>query len=90
MVDLNAPGRDLTRFLLPEVGRSVETGEPQDPYRLLDPAGLPVVPVTSFFALVQLGNEATRRSSAVSLGMPTFGQIATRTEIPTPLPDPKG
>ncbi|MCY0947198.1 hypothetical protein [Streptomyces antarcticus] len=38
MVDLNDPGRDLTRFLLPDVGRLVETGEPQEPYRLLDPA----------------------------------------------------
>ncbi|MER5808268.1 hypothetical protein ABT143_08740 [Streptomyces sp. NPDC002033] len=40
--------------------------------------------------LVQLDNEATRRSTAVSLGMPTFGQTSARTENPTPLPDPKG
>lgn len=67
MVDLNAPGRDLTRFLLPEVGRLVETGEPQDPYRLLDPAGLPVVPVTSFFAELQA---ASRPATTVrSYGM---------------------
>ncbi|MGW3660919.1 hypothetical protein ACWD6R_37100 [Streptomyces sp. NPDC005151] len=30
--------------------------------------------------LVQLGSEAARRSTVVSLGMPTFGQIAVRTE----------
>ncbi|WP_251016432.1 hypothetical protein [Streptomyces sp. ISL-99] len=35
--------------------------------------------------LVQLDSEAARRSSAVSLGMPTFGQITVRTEeVKTP------
>ncbi len=31
--------------------------------------------------LAQLDAEAARRSTAVSLGMPTFGQIAVRTEV---------
>ncbi|MEV0415846.1 hypothetical protein AB0I68_35040 [Streptomyces sp. NPDC050448] len=69
MVDLNDPGRDLTRFLLPEVGRLVETGEPQEPYRLLDRAGLPVVPVTSFFAELQAASRpvTTVRSYGMDL-----------------------
>ncbi|MFD9536261.1 tyrosine-type recombinase/integrase [Streptomyces sp. NPDC060010] len=69
MVDLNALGRDLTRFLLPEVGRLVETGEPQDPYRLLDPAGSPVVPVTSFLAELQAASRpvTTVRSYGMDL-----------------------
>jgi site-specific recombinase XerD len=67
MIDLNDPGRDLTRFLLPAAGRLVETGEPQEPYRLLDPAGLPVVPVTAFFAELQA---ASRPATTVrSYGM---------------------
>ncbi|MBT2529394.1 integrase [Streptomyces sp. ISL-99] len=64
---MNDPGRDLTRFLLPEAGRLVETDEPQEPYRLLDPAGLPVVPVAAFFAELQA---ASRSVTAVrSYGM---------------------
>ncbi|MFJ9900508.1 tyrosine-type recombinase/integrase [Streptomyces sp. NPDC091280] len=69
MVDLNDPGRDLTRFLLPEAGRLVETGEPQEPYRLLDPAGLPVVPVAAFFAELQAASRpmTTVRSYGMDL-----------------------
>ncbi|MET9078208.1 site-specific integrase [Streptomyces sp. NPDC004232] len=40
--------------------------------------------------LTQLDTEATRRTTTVSLGMPTFGQIAARTENPTPIPGPRG
>ncbi|MEV7236767.1 hypothetical protein AB0N06_23150 [Streptomyces sp. NPDC051020] len=40
--------------------------------------------------LAQLDPEAARRSTAVSLGIPTFGQVATRTENPTPIPGPRG
>jgi integrase len=69
MVDLNDPGRDLTRFQLPEVGRLVETDELQEPYRLLDPAGLPVVPVAVFFAELQAASRpvTTVRSYGMDL-----------------------
>ncbi|MEV8057142.1 site-specific integrase [Streptomyces antimycoticus] len=59
MVDPLGPGRDLSRFVLPEIGRLVETGEPQEPYRLLDPSGLPVAPVASFFAELQAASRPT-------------------------------
>ncbi|MFF8868148.1 tyrosine-type recombinase/integrase [Streptomyces sp. NPDC015139] len=34
---------------MPEIGRLQETEDPWDPYRLLDPLGLPVEPVTAYF-----------------------------------------
>ncbi|MEU9213957.1 hypothetical protein AB0D27_40215 [Streptomyces sp. NPDC048415] len=40
--------------------------------------------------LAQLDAEEARRSTAVSLGMPTFGRTAARAESPTPLPDSEG
>ncbi|WP_274919495.1 hypothetical protein [Streptomyces sp. WZ-12] len=67
MVDPLGPGRDLSCFVLPEIGRLVETGEPQEPYSLLDPNGLPVAPVASFFAELQA---ATRPATTIrSYGM---------------------
>ncbi|MFJ7911393.1 tyrosine-type recombinase/integrase [Kitasatospora sp. NPDC096204] len=67
MVDPLGPGRDLSCFVLPEIGRLVETGEPQEPYSLLDPSGLPVAPVASFFAELQA---ATRPATTIrSYGM---------------------
>ncbi|MFD6995016.1 tyrosine-type recombinase/integrase [Streptomyces mirabilis] len=43
------PRRDLKSFVLPEIGRLQETEDPWDPYRLLDPLGLPVEPATAYF-----------------------------------------
>ncbi|MER7338580.1 hypothetical protein ABT403_12070 [Streptomyces sp. NPDC000075] len=40
--------------------------------------------------LTRLDTEATRRTTTVSLGMPTFGQSAARTANPTPTPGPRG
>lgn len=69
MVDPLGPGRDLSCFVLPEIGRLVETGEPQEPYSLLDPNGLPVAPVASFFAELQAASRpaATIRSYGMDL-----------------------
>ncbi|WP_316784577.1 hypothetical protein [Streptomyces sasae] len=55
-----------------------------------DVEGLQVSLVGAQDKLTQLDTEAARRSTAVSLGMPTFGQIATRSENPTQLPAPMG
>jgi hypothetical protein len=67
MVDPVGPRRDLTSFLLPEVGRLVETGDLGEPYRLLDPAGVRVVAVAEFFAELQA---ASRPATTVrSYGM---------------------
>ncbi|MFJ1998377.1 integrase, partial [Streptomyces asiaticus] len=35
--------------MLPEIGKLYETGDPWEPYRLLDPAGGPVQPVGLYF-----------------------------------------
>lgn len=43
------PGRDLRNFVLPEIGKLLETGDPWEPYRLLDPFGRPVGPAVVYF-----------------------------------------
>lgn len=49
MPETRGPGRDLSTFELPEIGKLYETGDPWEPYRLLDPAGGPVQPVEVYF-----------------------------------------
>ena len=43
------PEKDLKNFVLPDVGQLLETGDPWEPYRLLDPAGDRVEPVAVYF-----------------------------------------
>ncbi|MFD8609589.1 tyrosine-type recombinase/integrase [Streptomyces sp. NPDC059631] len=49
MPEPSSPGRDLSTFVLPEIGKLYETGDPWEPYRLLDPFGAPVQPVALYF-----------------------------------------
>ncbi|MFJ9459968.1 hypothetical protein ACIRST_33450 [Kitasatospora sp. NPDC101447] len=57
--------------------------------RLGEVEDLQVSLVSAQDKLAQLDSEAARRSTAVSIGMPTFGQITARTENPTPSLAPK-
>lgn len=63
------PERDLATLVLPEIGQLVETGNPWEPYRLLDPAGDRVEPTAVYFADLQAqGRPATTiRSYALDL-----------------------
>ncbi|MEY9997490.1 hypothetical protein ABIE67_009609 [Streptomyces sp. V4I8] len=42
------PDRDLTNFVLPEFGQLLKTGDPWEPYQVLDPFGRPVEPVATY------------------------------------------
>ncbi|MET9040614.1 tyrosine-type recombinase/integrase [Streptomyces mirabilis] len=42
------PGRDLKNFVLPEIGQLLETEDPWEPYRVLDPFGKPVEPAALY------------------------------------------
>lgn len=56
--------RDLSSLVVPRVGSLVETGDPWEPYRLVDPAGLPVGSVTSYLHELQAaGRPATTQRS---------------------------
>ncbi|MER8062606.1 MULTISPECIES: tyrosine-type recombinase/integrase [unclassified Streptomyces] len=48
MLDEQRPGRDLRDFVLPEFGRLLETGDPWEPFKVLDPAGRPVEPTVLY------------------------------------------
>ncbi|MEU2607705.1 tyrosine-type recombinase/integrase [Streptomyces albus] len=67
MADREAPPRDLTRFVLPEIGFLEETGNPYEPYRLVDPAGVVVEPVAVWFSELQA--QAKPASTVRSYGM---------------------
>ena len=47
------PERDLAAFVLPEIGRLVETGDPWEPYRLLGPEGERIEATAVYFADLQ-------------------------------------
>ncbi|SDL00315.1 tyrosine-type recombinase/integrase [Streptomyces indicus] len=49
MPDERRPRRDLTRFVLPEIGQLVETGDRWEPVQLRDPLGRQVEPATEYF-----------------------------------------
>ena len=61
------PDQDLVGLVVPRVGRLVETGNPVEPYRLVDGSGEVVEPVMVYFRELQ----ATGRSAATlrSYGM---------------------
>ncbi len=59
--------RSLTGFVLPQVGRMVETADPWMPYQLVDDSGSVVEPVAAFFAELQA--QATPSSTIRSYGM---------------------
>jgi integrase family protein with SAM-like domain len=48
VLDEQRPGRDLRDFVLPELGRLLETGDPWEPFRVLDPVGRPVEPAVLY------------------------------------------
>ncbi|MFD8378311.1 site-specific integrase [Streptomyces sp. NPDC059679] len=48
MLDEQRPGRDLRDFVLLELGRLLETGDPWEPFRVLDPVGRPVEPTVLY------------------------------------------
>jgi hypothetical protein len=47
--------RGLAGLVVPDVGRLVETGDPWEPYRLLDANGAVVEPVAVYLAELQAG-----------------------------------
>ena len=69
MIDLEEEPRDLAALVVGLVGSVAETGDPWEPYRLLDPAGVPVDSVAVYLRDLQaIGRPATtQRSYALAL-----------------------
>ncbi|GGU05741.1 hypothetical protein GCM10010256_77060 [Streptomyces coeruleorubidus] len=69
MLQGDLPERDLTAFVLPEIGRLHETGERWTPYQLLGSSGAVVEPVQVFFAELQAEDKpaSTIRSYGMDL-----------------------
>ena len=69
MIEREEEPRDLAALVVGLVGSVAETGDPWEPYRLLDPAGMQVDPVAVFLRDLQaIGRPATtQRSYALAL-----------------------
>lgn len=69
MISADEPARDLAALVVPRVGSLRATGEPFEPYQLLDPAGRVVLPVAGFLLELQACGrpETTQRSYAMAL-----------------------
>jgi site-specific recombinase XerD len=63
------PVRDLAALIVPLVGSLKATGDPWEPFRLIDPVGVPVDAVSGFFRDLQAAgrSEATVRSYGMDL-----------------------
>jgi integrase len=61
--------RDLGSLAVPRAGALVETGDPWEPYRLMDPAGMPVAVVAAYLKDLQAAGrpETTQRSYGMAL-----------------------
>ena len=69
MLDKDDDPTDLTQLVVPQVGSVEPTGDPFQPYRLLDAAGAPIAAGDAYFAeLVACGRAtSTQRSYAMDL-----------------------
>ena len=69
MIEDEDSPRDLAALAVPAAGALRETGDPWEPYRLVDTAGEPVEPVASYFRdLLAAGrSESTVRSYGMDL-----------------------
>jgi site-specific recombinase XerD len=69
VIDDDEPCRDLGSLAVPRVGSLVTTGDPWEPYRLLDSSGEPVVAVAAYFGELQAAGRSvtTQRSYGMAL-----------------------
>jgi integrase len=66
---MQEPSRDLAALVVPQAGRLISTGEPAEPYRLLDADGQVVEPAAAFLRDMQAAGRspATARSYGLDL-----------------------
>ena len=69
MTEQGGSSRDLARLVIPATGSLAATGEPWEPFRLLDADGLVVDPAASYFRDLQASGRsaATLRSYGMDL-----------------------
>lgn len=59
MDDEQQAALDLALTVVPQVGRVIETGEVAEPFRLVDPGGVPVEAVVTYFRELQASGRST-------------------------------
>ncbi|MGW1617324.1 tyrosine-type recombinase/integrase [Streptomyces sp. NPDC002285] len=67
MITDGSSPRNLADLVVPDIGRLVETGDPWEPYQLLDATGTAVEPVAAYFAELQAARNVA--STIRSYGM---------------------
>ncbi|MGW6784731.1 site-specific integrase [Streptomyces sp. NPDC054987] len=69
MLDEQRSGRDLKNFVLPELGQLLKTGDPWEPYRVLDGRGRPVESAALYLKELRARNSSplTPRSYGMDL-----------------------
>src|ERR1022692_2941132 len=61
--------RDLATLVVPAAGSLVETGNPAEPYRLVDPAGAPVAAGAAYFRDLQAAGRSAATVRAYGMGL---------------------
>lgn len=69
MIEQEDLPRDLGSLVVPRVGSLVDTGDPWEPYRIVDPSGLPVAAVAAYLRELQAAGRpaTTQRSYGMAL-----------------------
>ncbi len=75
------PGRDLRNFVLPEIGKLLKTGDPWEPYQLLDPSGWPVEPVRVYFKDLLAGPYSPRTPRSYGMDLLRWWRFLWALEI---------
>ena len=81
MIDRDGP-RGLTGLVVPLAGAVEATGDPFDPYRLVDLAGEPVLPVSAFLADLQACGRSAAAQRSYSLALLRWFRFLWAVEVP--------
>ncbi len=74
--------RDLGSLVVLRVGSLVETGDPWEPYRLVDPSGDPVAPVAAYLGDLQAAGRSATTQRSYGMDLLRWFRFLWSVEIP--------
>ena len=82
MIGQGGSPRDLARLAVPAAGSLVSTGDPWEPYRLLDADGAVVGPVASYFRDLQAAGRSTATLRSYGMDLLRWFRFTWAIDVP--------
>jgi site-specific recombinase XerC len=82
MTEQDDSSRDLARLVVPAAGSLVSTGDPWEPYRLLDADGVVMDPVTSYFRDLQAAGRSTATLRSYGMDLLRWFRFTWAVDVP--------